>query len=151
MQQPKFPIRRLLVLLVACAFGLALSAGTAPAQTMVGGPCAYADFPGKATITAIAPLTEGGQGLPYPGLTVTFTFAPDQPLAGEPLYVPGKVHYLTLAGGRPPGQRFVDKYKLRPGLTLPGRLRLIRQGTCTPVLFEFPGIDLASDIDFPKP
>lgn len=150
MIRPTFPIRRLCVLLVACTLGLMLSAGPAPAQTMVGGPCAYADFPGKATITAITPLAGGNQGLPYPGLTVTFTFTPDQPMAGEPLYVPDKVQHLTLAGGRAPGQRFVDTYKLRPGLSLPCQLRLIRQGTCTPVLFEFPGIDLASPIDFPR-
>jgi hypothetical protein len=130
--------------------GVALLAGTAMAQTRVGGPCQYADFPGQATIMAVAPAGGAGHGLPYAGLTVTFTFAPDNPIANEPLYVPGKTQVLTLAGGRPPGQRFVERYGVRPGRVLPCRLRLIRQGTCTPVLFDFPGIDLTSAIDLQK-
>jgi hypothetical protein len=147
---PKFPRKRLMFFLVGCAVGLTVLASAAKAQTLVGGPCQYADFPGQATVTAVGPQAEPDQGLSYAGLAVTFTFAPDRPIAGEPLYVPGKVHHLTLAGGRAPGQRFVDKYKLRPGLVLPCRLRIIRQGTCTPVLFDFPGLDLANDIDFSK-
>lgn len=149
MSHPKIPTCCLRVLLVACVLGLVPTA-PALARPLAGGPCTYADFPGTATITAIAPLAEERHGLPYAGRSVTFTFAPDTPINGEPLYVPGNIHHLTLAGGRAPGQRFVDHYKLRPGLSLPCRLRLIRKGTCTPVLFEFPGIDLTSDIDYPK-
>ena len=75
-------------------------------------------------------------------MEVTFTFAPDRPITGDPLYEPGKIHHLTLTGGGAPGPRFVARYGLRPGKTLPCLLRTIRQGTCTPVLFHFPGLDL---------
>ena len=37
----------------------------------------------------------------------------------------------------------VEKYGVRPGAALPCVLRVITSGTCTPLLFEFPGIDLA--------
>ena len=133
--------------LIIITLGLGLATPALP-QTIVGGPCRYGEFPGKATITAITPRPDPQRSLPYPGLDVTFTFTPDEPIAGDPLYVPGKTYPLTLAGGRAPGKRFVEKYGLHPGMTLPCQLRLIRQGTCTPVLFEFPGINLASDIDF---
>jgi hypothetical protein len=114
---------------------------------LVGGPCRYASFPGKATIVSVVPVPPGEAGnfppTPYPPLVVTFTFAPDTPLDGAPLYKPGAPHTFTLANGMPPGPRYVEKYGLAPGNILPCELRSIRQGTCTPALHVFPGIDVA--------
>lgn len=136
---------RLATLMMAIGI-LALAMQASGAQA-VGGACQYDDFPGQATIEAVVPQAEPWPGLPYAALSVTFRFVPDGPVA-DPLYEPGALHHLTLAGGRPPGERFMKAHALRQGRTIPCRLRLIRQGTCTPVLFEFPGIDLASDVDF---
>ncbi|MGD9608874.1 MAG: hypothetical protein AB7U59_05670 [Desulfovibrionaceae bacterium] len=121
-------------LIVLGLFGGMFAVLPVQAQGLVGGPCRYVDYPGRATIVTVNPET--------PAMDVTFTFAPDRPIAGDPLYEPGKVHHLTLIGGSAPGPRFVERYGLRPGLTLPCLLRTIRQGTCTPVLFDFPGLDL---------
>ena len=121
----------------------------------VGGPCRYDNFPGKATIVSVAPWRPDapGQGspTPYPPLAVAFTFAPDAPIAGEPLYRPGIEHALTLVNGMPPGPRFAAKYGIAPGKAFACRLRLIRQGTCTPVLFAFPDIDQTDYFELTKP
>lgn len=125
-------------LVVLWLFGGVFAALPVQAQGLVGGPCRYVDYPGRATIVAVTPAGQAGT----PAMDVTFTFAPDRPISGDPLYEPGKVHHLTLIGGSAPSPRFVQRYGLRPGLPLPCRLRTIRKGTCTPVLFDFPTLDL---------
>ncbi|EFL53245.1 conserved hypothetical protein [Solidesulfovibrio fructosivorans JJ]] len=125
------------------------------AATRVGGPCTYADFPGKAVIVAVTPqpktpVTGGGIPTPYPGFDITYTFTPDTPIAGEPLYTPGRTHTLTLVNGMAPGSRFLQKYGITAGKVFPCRLRIIRQGTCTPVLYDFPGIDRADYFELKK-
>ncbi|NMC48331.1 MAG: hypothetical protein GYA47_02705 [Desulfovibrio sp.] len=108
---------------------------------LVGGPCAYTDHPGTATIVAITPNSTSAQ--PFPGMTVTFTFKADGPLPPVVASDESRTHRLTLTNGWNPGPRFLDKYGLRPGREIPCLLRLIRSGTCTPRIFAFPGIDLS--------
>ncbi|MFP5259823.1 MAG: hypothetical protein ACLGQH_12445 [Acidobacteriota bacterium] len=110
-----------------------------------GGPCRYDVFPGAATFVAVAPLPPAAHGdavpTPYPPLAVTYRFTPAAPIANEPLYRPDAVHTLTLVNSMPPGPRFVAKYGIAPGAVVPCELHIIRQGTCTPVVHVFPGID----------
>ncbi len=128
---------------LACLPVLADAAG----PERVGGPCRYESCPGTATFVDVkawqpeSPLA--GVPTPYPPLAVTFTFAPAQPIINEPLYKPGTVHAFTLVNSMPPGPRFAAKYGITAGATVPCELRVIREGTCTPVVFEFPGIDRA--------
>ena len=107
---------------------------------MVGGPCRYEAFPGKATIVSVTPQPDNN-GRSHP-VRVTYTFRPDTPTNGDPLVKSDAVHTLTLTGGTLPEQAFVDTHGLSTGRVLPCILQRIRQGTCTPVLFDFPGIDL---------
>ena len=51
-------------------------------------------------------------------------------------------HHLQLYGGTNPGPGFIKKYGLAAGKKLPATLMLIVRGTCSPVVFEFEGIDL---------
>ena len=131
---------------LACLPALAAPADAAPVER-VGGPCRYESYPGTATFVDVKPWQPesptAGAPTPYPPLTVTFTFTPAQPVANEPLYRPGAVHTFTLINSMPPGPRFAAKYGITAGATVPCHLRVIRQGTCTPVVFEFPGIDRA--------
>ncbi len=136
--------------------GLALFPATAAAQgARVGGPCRYDDFPGTAVIASVAPWRPAspaeGSPTPYPPLAVTFVFTPSAPIVGEPLYRPDAVHGLTLVNGMPPGPRFIAKYGIAPGKAFPCRLRLIREGTCTPALFDFPGIDRTDYFELTRP
>jgi hypothetical protein len=136
----------------------ATSALADSAATRVGGACAYADFPGTAVIVSVTPhpasatnAPAAGAQTPPPGYDVVFTFAPDAPIAGEPLYQPGRSHTLTLVNGTAPGPKFLQKYGIAPGKTFACRLRLIRKGTCTPVLFAFPDIDLTDYFEQQQP
>jgi hypothetical protein len=137
-----FPFAAALVALV-CLPALAHAAG--PGR--VGGPCRYESYPGTATFTDVkawqpdSPMA--GVPTPYPPLAVTFQFVPTQPIANEPLYRPGAVHAFTLVNSMPPGPRFAAKYGIKAGAVVPCELRVIREGTCTPTVFEFPGIDRA--------
>ncbi|NDY55353.1 hypothetical protein G3N56_01155 [Desulfovibrio sulfodismutans] len=123
-----------------------------PMGIRVGGPCTYADHPGTATILAVSPATPDKDvpTPPYPGLTVTYAFAPVGPLPPQASRLAGKVQTMTLVNGWPPGPRFLEKYGIRPGAALPCVLRVIQSGTCTPLLFEFPGIDLADYFEIEK-
>ena len=127
----------------ACLPVLAQAAG----PERVGGPCRYESYPGTATFVDVKPWQPdsptAGVPTPYPPLTVTFTFAPAQPIANEPLYRPGAVHTFTLVNSMPPGPHFAAKYGIKAGTVVPCQLRVIREGTCTPTVFEFPGIDRA--------
>jgi hypothetical protein len=122
---------------------------------LVGGPCRYDTFTGKATIVSIAPRQNRKAGedptTPYAPLTVIYTFTPDAPIANEPLYKPDVRHTLTLVNGMPPGPRFVAKYGLAPGQVVACELRIIRQGTCTPVIYDFPGIDRTDYFELTQP
>lgn len=128
---------------LACLPVLADAAG----PERVGGPCRYESYPGTATfvdVKAWQPESPtAGAPTPYPPLAVTFTFTPAQPITKEPLYRPGAVHTFTLVNSMPPGPRFAAKYGITDGAVVPCQLRVIRDGTCTPVVFEFPGIDRA--------
>ena len=119
----------------------------AAALERVGGPCRYESYPGTATFTDVKAWQPesptAGVPTPYPPLAVAFTFTPAQPIMNESLYKPGVVHTFTLINCMPPGPRFAAKYGIKAGAVVPCQLRVIRQGTCTPVVFEFPGIDRA--------
>ena len=130
---------------VSLAFALSATTGHADQPHIVGGPCEYKNYPGKAEIISVEPTPPRPQAAKpaFPPYTVMFRFRPQQNLHGEGLYVEGKLYRLTLPGGADPGPRFLEKYKIRPGSVLDCQIRFIRKGTCTPVLFFFPGIDLA--------
>jgi hypothetical protein len=118
----------------------------------VGGPCEYDGFPGNITIIEVRPVPQpevAHPPLPYQPNLVLFTFAPSVPVPNS-LYEPGKIHELTLSGGTPPGPEFLKKYGIRPGVEFKSELRLIRTGTCTPVVFTFQGVDVVDFFELEK-
>lgn len=139
--------RRLSILTVLCLLftGLIIPSSPGKAQNkLVGGPCAYSDYPGTATILSVEPLPGGPGNAPNSSLQhsrVRFTFSPTQPVAHR-LYAQGKVHELTLSGGALPGPSFLKKYTIAPGNKFAATLHIIDSGTCSPVVFTFEKIDL---------
>ncbi|OLN31017.1 hypothetical protein DVDV_0139 [Desulfovibrio sp. DV] len=136
-----------LIVLCALAAGFLLPAMGNTAESPVrGGPCRYDVFPGTAVFVSVAPWQPSspteGIPTPYPPLAVTYRFTPDTPIVGEPLYAPDKLFTLTLVNSMPPGPKFIAKYAIAPGKAVPCQVHIIRQGTCTPVVHVFPGIDL---------
>ncbi|WP_243366280.1 hypothetical protein [Fundidesulfovibrio soli] len=133
----------------AAAVAVALSAAfSVPAQAQapqrVGGPCTYQEHPGTATIVSVTALPRTSPEA-YQPHRVLFTFQAE-PMLADPLYAPGKVHEMTLTGGAAPGRKFLEKYGIKQGRKIPAEIRLIRGGTCTPVLFRFQGIDLSDRV-----
>ncbi|WP_243309974.1 hypothetical protein [Fundidesulfovibrio agrisoli] len=136
------------------ALAVALSAAlSVPAQAQspqrVGGPCTYQEHPGTATIVSVTALPRTSPEA-YQPHRILFTFQA-QPMIADPLYAPGKVHEMTLTGGAAPGGKFVEKYGIAQGRKIPAAIRLIRGGTCTPVLFRFQGIDLSDRVGMQGP
>ena len=116
----------------------------------IGGKCTYVEHPGTCTIVSIEKTPDsiaqaslvGGSG--YEGLTVVFTFsgaaAGDDQLVRQALE--GK-HELRLMNGWYPGRRYLERYGIAAGNSLACTLNVISQGTCTPTVFDFQGIDRA--------
>ena len=121
-----------------------------PAGMTVGGACSYREVPGSATIVRVAKTpasaqqarTAGGPG--YEGVEVGFKFAPSQPIADATVRkFAQSTHPLRLTNSWYPGPRYIEKYRLSQGRKVPALLKVRTSGACTPMLFAFPGIDLA--------
>lgn len=144
------------ILTVLCLLtaGFIIPACPASAQNIrVGGPCAYSDYPGTATIISVGALPKDDATQPDSTsrhCRVQFTFSPTQPIAHR-LYAQDKVHELTLSGGTPPGPRYLKKYAIAPGATFAAELHLIDSGTCSPVAFTLTGIDLTDHFENSTP
>ena len=136
----------LAVMLTASLYGPALA--QKPVRP-IGGPCSYEEHPGTATIVSVTALPRTSSEA-YQPHRILFTFQAE-PMIADPLYAPGKVHEMTLTGGAAPGAKFVEKYGITQGRKIPASIRLIRGGTCTPVLFKFQGIDLSDRVGMQGP
>lgn len=101
---------------------------------VVGGPCSYESYPGKAEVVSVRKGDDG--------YDVKFTFHSENTPRETYARVEGKPHCLLLTNGSRPKLRFLKKYGIESGKMLPCNLEVIVKGTCTPVLFKFPTVDL---------
>ncbi len=111
--------------------------GSPSGRILRGGPCEYASYEGEARIVSIAPAdaTESGG---RPCLVVKFAFIPDRPVAEGPFRA-DKFYTLYRGDGSPPEKAFLEERGIAVGSSVRGVMKVIVKGTCTPVLFEFPG------------
>lgn len=127
---------------------LGISSEVRPAERKVGGQCEYTSYTGTATITRVDKTdasraqasTMGGPG--YEGNEVWYTYKTDQEVKEE--WARGhsqKEHLLLLANSWYPGPHYSEKYGITPGKSYGCVLKVITRGTCTPLIFEFTGID----------
>jgi hypothetical protein len=112
---------------------------------IVGGPCQYKSYPGRAEIISVRKVEPGPvQGAPpYDPFEVKFSFRSDGKIEEPRAQVEDKEHLLTLTNSFYPGTRFLQKYGITVGQVFDCNLMVIQQGTCTPVIFDFPSIDLS--------
>ncbi len=132
-------------MLVAGLLGLLLAACSRPAPgggeapppepTMVGGPCSYRDYPGRARVTSVSPAPRRDQQGLY---QVRFTFRPDRPLDEKWGRLQGREFLMTLKGGRLPDRDFLRRHGIEPEAEIRCTLSLITKGTCTPWIFQWP-------------
>jgi hypothetical protein len=111
---------------------------------VVGGPCNYKTYPGTAQVVSIEKayvISQDGKKN-ADGYDVHFVFhpqiTPEQPYAR----VEGKTHALLLTNGSRPRMGFLKKYGIAAEKTLPCELAVIVKGTCTPIIFKFPTVNL---------
>lgn len=139
------------VTIAGLALAIAASAQPNAARgERVGGACRYVDHPGMCTIDGVERTADsiaqasvnGGPG--YEGLCVTFSYAGvdvgDDPLARRAL---SERHELRLTNSWYPGPRFLARYGIAAGKSFACTLSVIAKGTCTPLTFEFLGVDRA--------
>ena len=132
------PGQPILMLAAAALWACAVSAAPDP---VVGGPCAYDACPGEARIVSVAKK----EPPPDPGREaweVTFAFTPAEPVRNPLGQTEGREFPLLLLNSAYPGPRFLEKYGIREGAVFPCVMKVITRGTCTPQIFEFPGIRL---------
>lgn len=115
-----------------------------PERRVVGGPCEYKAYPGKATIVSVqkpeGPSQTGPSG--SDAYEVRFSFTSQEAIEEDWVQLEGKEHLLLLTNSSFPGPRFLEKYGIEPGKSFECNLKVITKGTCTPLLFDFPAIDL---------
>ena len=112
---------------------------------VVGGPCEYNAYRGHARILSIhekevQAKTGGPSNVVY---EVKFSFTPDEEIKESYGQVEGKEYLLLMNNSSYPGPGFLKKYGIKPGKCVKCYLKVITRGTCTPVLFDFPNIDLS--------
>lgn len=114
---------------------------------LIDGRCKYVDIPGTVVVISVTDADASANNCPNDPVEVRFNFTPDDPAARD-LYIYGDVtdtnRRLTVFDGKnPPRHWVVDQ-----GLTEGSTHRCIRheaiEGTCTPVIFDFP--DLAPPV-----
>ena len=150
MKCPRIPLNAALLAAFTLCFLAGATACAADAPRLVGGPCDYAVYPGKAMFLDVAPAPPGNGATPYPPYAATYRFTPNEPLALQGIHEEGKVQTLAMANGALPGRAFLDKYGVGPGKVFACELLVIRKGTCTPVIYRFPGIDPADYFEWGK-
>ncbi len=138
-----------IVIITGCAdqnFAMAEKQDGNRATKVVGGPCEYRVYQGYARITSIqkhAHKQVGHGGVPYECYEVRFTFHPERKIEEPFARVEGREFTLLLTNGWYPGLGFLQKYAIEPGEVFDCDLHVITKGACTPVIFEFPAIDLS--------
>ena len=114
------------------------------AKYVIGGPCSYSHYPGKAIITRVEKTEESKRqartsGEPgYEGYEVWFVFKSDQEIKEEWVRKSIKRERLfRLANSWYPGPQYLKKYDIKVGSKYRSTLKVITSGTCTPIIFEF--------------
>lgn len=130
---------------ICALFTAATHAATAQ---MVGGPCNYDKYPGKAKIIKVVQTVDSKKqrGLaPFEGYEVKYVFTATAPVSDKMIADLMKrewIYYLTKSAYEIyPGEKYIAKYGIKVGKEYPCTMSVIKSGTCTPWGFEFKGLD----------
>jgi hypothetical protein len=114
---------------------------------IIGGRCVYNDYPGKAIITNIK-MTDKSKaqavslgGPHYEGYEIYFKFTTKIQIEEDwAQSILDEEHSLLLVNSWYPGEEFIKKYKIELNKEFDCVLKVITQGTCTPIIFDFKNI-----------
>ena len=118
---------------------------------IVGGPCEYREYMGQAKIVSVK-KREVKERVDTPQkdiYEVKFSFHTDQVIQEPYVRVEGKEYLLLLKDSSYPGARFLGKYGIEVGKAFPCCMKVITKGTCTPIIFDFPTVDLSDSFETP--
>jgi hypothetical protein len=115
--------------------------GASKMSEIEGGPCTYSETAGQAKIVSLNAAAPGSLSCKNNPIEVIFDFTPDDPLKAN--IETDKNRHLTAGEGF----NLPKYYVIGKGVTVGSTHRCIRgnitSGTCTPVGFIFPDIDLS--------
>jgi hypothetical protein len=106
---------------------------------LLGGSCDYKAYKGHAVITSIT-LNEKNRKKSLQEYVVKFSFIPVSTITEKFAQPEGKEFVFLVDNSRYPTRKCLEKNAIQVGKILDCTLRVIVGGTCTPILFEFPGI-----------
>lgn len=110
----------------------------------IGGPCRYAETPGKARITSVSGAPSGSYSCQN-AVLVVFTFTADDPSAPARYRYPewpDREQQFTVGAGMNPPRAWADLRGLVEGSEHRCSRLEMTAGACTPVLFVFSEVDL---------
>jgi hypothetical protein len=124
-----------------------LSENISPNNDIIGGPCTYNQLDGLCKIISIAKTKEskdqinvsGGPG--YEGFEINFKFNFDKKIDSNYSKYLNKEYLLKLDNSWYPGQKYLEKYKIKQGSSFNCQIKVITNGTCSPVIFDFKDIN----------
>jgi hypothetical protein len=110
-------------------------------SSLMGGPCEYKQYNGRANIISITVKSEAHNDS-HETYRVKFAFTSDQEIQENFAQTEGKEFVLLLNNSNYPGPKFLEKYDIQVGKVFDCYMKVITKGTCAPVVFEFPTIRL---------
>lgn len=129
----------LYIVIPAMFLGCALAESGTGKTPMVGGPCEYRSYPGQAEIVSVSRSETAS--VPAGELyDVMFRFIPDGTIEERFAQVEERTFSLLPDRVNPPDRAFIEKFDVRPGKRYDSVLLVIKKGTCTPLLFDFPSL-----------
>ena len=123
-------------------FYLCVSSGYTADHPLEGGACEYKKYAGYAKIISITPHKNKPNNYSHDIFEVKYTFISDQVDKEKYGRVEGKEFVLLLNNSNYPGSKFIEKYNIKIGNVFKCNMKIIVKGTCSPVVFEFPTINL---------
>jgi len=119
---------------------------------IVGGPCQYRAYAGQAKIVSINRVQpkKAANDSSKELYEVKFSVHPEQEIEEAYGQVEGKNYTLLLNNSAYPGAAFLRKYGIKLGEQFDCYLKVITRGTCTPVILDFPNIDLSDYLENSK-
>jgi hypothetical protein len=108
------------------------------------GQCDYRQYKGQATIISVhrRELPDHYRRPAYEQYEVKFTFYSGETIREQHGRVEGKEFLLLLKNSWYPGPQFMEKYGISEGRLFDCDMKVITRGACTPIIFDFPTIDL---------
>jgi hypothetical protein len=117
-----------------------LSCGAANAGNIVGGGCSYTETSGQATVLSLNAAGAAQNNCGKDPVEVVVNFAPSDPVQANE--ATDKNVQVTVGDGKNPPRGYITSKGFAVGATIACSRKIIKSGACTPILYEFPGIDL---------